>query len=182
MAASSERHGAGPVAFLPNLLTASRLALGPAFVLVFPSDPTSAFLLALMAAGTDFVDGRLARRLGVGSPGGAALDVLGDAVFILCGLSALAYAGVLSVLLPLAAAASLLALAMVWSRSFAVEGSGGRGVADLLGHTAGILNYGAVVVGSGFVAFGIPISLRSASVLVAVLNVAPIAIRRFSRP
>lgn len=181
MAGSSERRAPRAIALAPDLLTASRLALGPAFVVVFPSDPGLAFFLALLAAGTDFVDGRLARWLGVGSARGAALDVVGDAVFVLAGLSTLAYAGVLSAALPCAAAVSLTALALSWRRG-SPTGGGGRGPADLLGHAAGILNYGGVLVGSGFVAFDVPIPLYGASVLVALVNVAPIVLRWVSRP
>lgn len=163
-------------AILPDLLTGSRLVLGPLFVWTFPLSPTWAFVLGLVAATTDFVDGRLARRLGAGSARGAVLDVTGDAVFVLSGLGALAWAGVLSWALPIAAACSLLALAVAWRRRPEAV-SRPRPLPDLLGHAAGILNYGAVLVGSGFVAFEVPIALHAASLLVALINVAPIVLR-----
>ncbi len=169
--------GSRSPSFLPDVLTGSRFVLGPLFALSLPSAPGLAFVLAGVAAATDFVDGRLARRLGGGSSRGAALDVVGDGVFVLCGLGALAWARVLAASLPVAAAVSLLALARVWHRRPSAGDGGPRGWPDSLGHVAGILNYGAVFVGAGFVAFEVPISLHGASVLVAVVNVAPIAMR-----
>ena len=162
---------------LPDLLTGSRLLLGPLFVAVYPASPMGGLVIACVAAGTDFFDGKLARRLGGGSTRGAALDVVGDAVFVLCGLGALAWAGVLSFALPVAAAISLLALARAWSKATDRPVVSSRGPADLLGHAAGVLNYGAVAVGAGFVAFGVPFSLHAASVLVALVNLGPIALR-----
>lgn len=165
---------------LPDLLTGSRLALGPLFVLALPVSAGVAFLLALLAAATDFVDGKLARRFGGGSTRGAILDVLGDAVFVLSGLFALAAVGTLSWALPIASLLSLSALARAWWSHPPRPGSGGRrGVPDWIGHTAGILNYGAVCVGSGFMAFGISLDLLWASRGVAVVNVLPIALRWF---
>lgn len=168
---------------LPDLLTGSRLILGPAFALAFPGRPMLAFGIAVVASATDFFDGRLARRLGGGSSRGAALDVVGDAVFVVSGLATLAWAGVLSPALPVAALVSLLALARAWPaiRSAAADGRAERGPADLLGHAAGILNYGAVVVGAGFVALDIAIPLQRASEVVAVVNVAPIVMRAWAR-
>lgn len=166
----------------PNLLTGSRLLLGPLFAVVFSAAPGAAFVIALVAAATDFVDGRLARRLGVGSARGAVLDVVADAVFVLTGLGVLASAGVLSVTLPIGAAVSLSALGVAWWRGPARVASQVRGWPDLVGHAAGILNYGAVLVGSGFVAFDVPIGLVHASQLVALLNVLPIVLRWLGRP
>ena len=88
---------------LPDLLTGSRLVLGPLFAVLLFWAPTGAFVVSGLAAATDFLDGRLARRLGQGSDRGAVLDVVCDAVFVLTGLTALAWAGVLSVALPIAA-------------------------------------------------------------------------------
>ncbi|MDG2308347.1 MAG: CDP-alcohol phosphatidyltransferase family protein [Candidatus Binatia bacterium] len=167
---------------LPDLLTGSRLVLGPLFAVLLFWAPTGAFVVSGLAAATDFLDGRLARRLGQGSDRGAVLDVVCDAVFVLTGLTALAWAGVLSVALPIAAALSLLALARVWGgrRSSGEAPTSSRGWADATGHVAGVLNYGAVFVGAGFVALEIPLSLIRASELVALINVAPIGLRWFA--
>lgn len=165
-------------AALPDLLTGSRMVLGPAFVIALPWSARAAFGLAVAAAMTDFVDGRLARRLGVGSARGAVLDVAADAVFVLAGLTSLALLGVLSVALPAAAAISLLGLALGWRRRS--EPGTRREWPDGIGHLAGILNYGAVLVGSGFVAFDVPIPLQRASELVALINLLPIGLRWLS--
>ena len=98
---------AGLRARLPDLLTGVRLVLGPLFVGLLPGSPLPAFLVAIVASVSDFVDGKLARRLGVGSTRGAILDVVCDGVFVLCGLVALASAGTLSWALPVAALVSL---------------------------------------------------------------------------
>ena len=64
---------------LPNALSALRLALVPVLWLFALRDAAGAVAAGLVLAGvTDFLDGRLARRLGVASPFGAKLDSLAD--------------------------------------------------------------------------------------------------------
>jgi len=171
------REPGGRAAVLPDVLTGSRFVLGPLFAATFPVSPGLALAIAALAAATDFVDGRLARALGVGSRRGAALDVSADAAFVLIGLGVLARAGVLSVALPVAAAISLAALAREWRRP-----PGGlaatRDRPDRVGHAAGILNYGAVLAGAGVAAFDVPVPLHAASLGVALLNLLPILLRR----
>ena len=169
---------AGLRARLPDLLTGVRLVLGPLFVGLLPGSPLPAFLVAIVASVSDFVDGKLARRLGVGSTRGAILDVVCDGVFVLCGLVALAWAGTLSWALPAAALVSLLALARAWWRNPPRPGQRRqRTWPDRIGHGAGVLNYGAVCVGAGFLALGISFDLLWASRLVALVNVLPILMR-----
>ncbi len=69
---------------LPNALTILRIGLGVA-LLLFGPDLRSATLLVCIAgaAMTDGLDGYLARRLGVSSRFGAALDLAADGVFFL---------------------------------------------------------------------------------------------------
>lgn len=173
----------------PMLLSASRLVLAPLFVASMPgagAAPQASLAplaIALLAAATDFVDGRLARRTGSTSAAGAALDVAGDAAFVLCALAALARSGAVVPALPLAAAVALAAFA--WSRrggapttSPAAAPPAPRAVADVLGHAAGVLNYGAVIVASA-----LPLvpraaaAVRWASVAVAIANLAPLLAR-----
>lgn len=72
-----------------NLLTLARLLLSPLlFMLILQADDTrgaswAAFGLGLAMAGTDFFDGRVARRAGVTSRSGAFLDPLADKVVVL---------------------------------------------------------------------------------------------------
>ncbi len=69
---------------LPNLLTASRIALSPVFLWVFLiDDPTARWVawgLALFFEGTDIVDGFLARKLQQTSKLGKILDPLADSM------------------------------------------------------------------------------------------------------
>lgn len=57
-------------------------------------------LLILVAVATDFFDGRLARRLGTGSPAGMLFDHATDFLFVTSALFGAARAGVLTVWLP----------------------------------------------------------------------------------
>jgi phosphatidylglycerophosphate synthase len=168
---------------VPWTLSILRLVLGPAYVLSLEMSATLPLVIALLAAASDFVDGRLARRLGVASPAGAVLDVVGDGVFVLAALAALAAGARLSWLLPVAVALALAGLALAtWRRRAAPAGAGGarpaRGPADRAGHAAGIANYAVVIAASVAVAGWVGADwLLPVSVAVAVLNLAPLALR-----
>lgn len=75
---------------LPNLLTLSRILLIPFFVLVYliPGESTYLYAAALfaLAAGTDWLDGYLARRLGQTTPFGAFLDPVADKLIVVSAL------------------------------------------------------------------------------------------------
>jgi CDP-diacylglycerol--glycerol-3-phosphate 3-phosphatidyltransferase len=91
---------------LPTLLTLFRIAMGPAIAalvlwaasVVYEDRLLAGFVYALcfilfvLAAATDWLDGWLARKLGAVTPLGAALDHTADKVLITCVLVALAYA------------------------------------------------------------------------------------------
>ncbi|MBI5330976.1 MAG: CDP-alcohol phosphatidyltransferase family protein [Betaproteobacteria bacterium] len=81
---------------LPNLLTASRLALTP-FVAwrLYLGDVEGAFWLFSLAALTDLLDGALARLLNQRSVLGAWLDPIADKVMLLTTLTMLAMTGLL---------------------------------------------------------------------------------------
>jgi phosphatidylglycerophosphate synthase len=169
---------------LPTTLSLLRLVLGPAFVLALEMSATLPLVVALLAATSDFVDGRLARRLGVSSTRGAVLDVVGDGVFVLSALAALAAGRYLSWLLPAATALALTGLALAaWRRRAAAPAAPGaerprRGPADRAGHAAGIANYATVIAGSVVVAGWVAGPwLVPVSVAVAVLNLAPLLLR-----
>lgn len=193
---------------LPLLLSASRILLGPVYALALWSVRDSIavgpaavaataaqrgaavagagialalpLVVAALASVTDFADGRLARRLGTGSPAGAVLDVVADAVFLLCALAALAAAGLVPWFLPTAAAASLSALALDWRRRppGARTGTETRTLADRLGHLAGVLNFAVVLTASGVPLGLFPRAwLRVACAIAAGLNLVPIALR-----
>ncbi|MEZ5961183.1 MAG: CDP-diacylglycerol--glycerol-3-phosphate 3-phosphatidyltransferase [Hyphomonadaceae bacterium] len=91
---------------IPTLLTVFRIAMGPAIAALvlwasndLHSDPllsgfiyALAFIIFLLAASTDWLDGYLARKWNAVTPLGAALDHAADKVLITCVLIALAYA------------------------------------------------------------------------------------------
>ena len=70
---------------IPNLLSVVRLLLVPVFLwLVLGPEQDELALLVLMVAGiTDYLDGKLARRLNQTSTVGAILDPVADRLFIL---------------------------------------------------------------------------------------------------
>ncbi|MFC6152396.1 CDP-alcohol phosphatidyltransferase family protein [Nocardioides yefusunii] len=106
----------GDVVTVPNLLSGLRLLLTPLFVyLVLARDAEVAGALVLLLAGlTDWLDGRLARRLGHDTRLGAVLDVVADRVHLVAVAFTLAAHDVvpwwLALLLPLR---DLLMLALV---------------------------------------------------------------------
>ena len=169
--------------WLPWSLSLLRLVLGPFYVLALEMGAALPFVVAVVAAVSDFVDGRLARRLGAASRAGAVLDVVGDGVFVVASLGALASLGIVTWLLPIAVVLALagLAVASLQARRPAdavPAGTRPRGPADRAGHAAGIVNYGAVLAGSAAVAGWIDGGwILPASVAVAVLNVSPLALR-----
>jgi CDP-diacylglycerol--glycerol-3-phosphate 3-phosphatidyltransferase len=75
------------IAQLPNVLTVGRIIAVPLFVALFYwtsnpwADPLAAFVF-IVAAITDWVDGYLARRLGVTTPLGAFLDPVADKLIV----------------------------------------------------------------------------------------------------
>ncbi len=71
---------------LPNLLTFSRILMIPVFVGVYflpiPLNHQLAAVVFLLAAFTDWLDGYLARRMGLTSPLGAFLDPVADKLIV----------------------------------------------------------------------------------------------------
>jgi CDP-diacylglycerol--glycerol-3-phosphate 3-phosphatidyltransferase len=75
---------------VPNLLTLLRMALIPAFVLVYYMPyayaPMVATIIFTAAGVTDWLDGYLARKLGQHSPFGAFLDPVADKLMVVAAL------------------------------------------------------------------------------------------------
>ncbi len=69
---------------LPNLVTFARLALIPLFIWLAlgPKQITAAFIVGGIAGSTDFIDGKLARRLGQVSKLGTAMDPFVDRLLV----------------------------------------------------------------------------------------------------
>jgi CDP-diacylglycerol--glycerol-3-phosphate 3-phosphatidyltransferase len=89
---------------MANALTVARLLLvAPFAALVVRGDAHSAALAAVLlvaAIATDLADGPVARRLGTVSTTGGTLDHTSDFLFVTSGLSAAAYRGTVSWVLP----------------------------------------------------------------------------------
>lgn len=82
---------------VPNLLTAARLALAPAFLwLYLAGDTDGALLVFAVAAATDVLDGMLARVLRQETRLGALLDAAADKLLLACALLGLAARGELA--------------------------------------------------------------------------------------
>jgi cardiolipin synthase len=85
---------------LPNLLTLARIVVIPVIVALFyvPGDGARWLVFALFAAAgiTDFLDGWLARRMGVTSAIGRFLDPIADKLLVAALLLMLVSSGVLS--------------------------------------------------------------------------------------
>ncbi|WP_428409837.1 CDP-diacylglycerol--glycerol-3-phosphate 3-phosphatidyltransferase [Hyphococcus sp.] len=85
---------------MANLITLARMALVIPFVFAFlanaPWNMTAALVIFVIAALTDFVDGRVARARGETSALGAALDPIADKLLIAAALILLARNGVIA--------------------------------------------------------------------------------------
>jgi phosphatidylglycerophosphate synthase len=102
--------------------------------------------LASAAAVTDFIDGRLARRLDAVSAAGRWLDSVGDVTFVLAALFSEVALGALPFYIPALIALSFTQYAV---DSMILAHSEGGPVRSRLGHWGGIINY-ALVLGFAF--------------------------------
>lgn len=98
----------------------------------------AALAIWVMAAASDWLDGRLARRFG-GSRWGGVLDVTGDVVFVGSGLVTAAVLGVVPPLAPVAVGCAVVAYAVA-SRKASREGTI-RLAYSRLGHAGGVANW-----------------------------------------
>jgi cardiolipin synthase (CMP-forming) len=80
--------GSRRVVTIPNALSAIRIALIPAFVLLLAGDGTrlAGFVLMGLVVATDWVDGYVARRMGQVTELGKLLDPLADRLVLAAGL------------------------------------------------------------------------------------------------
>ena len=179
-----ERHQ-GMSRYAANAVTALRVLLTPLFAWsVARSDGgltgwLAAALFVVIAA-SDFVDGRLARRLGAASHVGRLLDHLADIAFIMSALLAYAGRGVVPWWVPAAIGASFTVYVVdSW------WGSGTRGLPALvgsrIGHAGGVLNYGLIGILVGNESMGLhllsPSMMSGLYLLVPLYSGAAIATR-----
>jgi phosphatidylglycerophosphate synthase len=130
---------------LPNGLSALRFALAAVWIELAAAGHQGrlAFaIVAILAAGSDFIDGRIARRLGVASGSGRWLDGIADVTFVLAALFCEAAAGAIPYYIPILIALSFSQYA-IDSALIAERASGP--VKSRLGHWGGIINYALVI-------------------------------------
>ncbi|HYK64822.1 MAG TPA: CDP-alcohol phosphatidyltransferase family protein [Patescibacteria group bacterium] len=133
------------LAHIPNILSALRFALAAVWIelamrghqgrLAFP-------IVAIAAAGSDFIDGRIARRLGVASGRGRWIDGIADVTFVLAALVCEAATGAIPYYIPILIAVSFSQYAI----DSAVVGARASGpIKSRLGHWGGIINYALAI-------------------------------------
>jgi phosphatidylglycerophosphate synthase len=131
--------------------------------------------IALLAAGSDFIDGRIARRLGTVSGSGRWLDGVADVTFVLAAIFCEADAGAIPFYIPIL-------IAISFSQYVIDSVAIGRGAAgpikSRLGHWGGIINYAIVIT----LAFAPPPAtpgaiVRDLAPLIALFYVAAISER-----
>jgi phosphatidylglycerophosphate synthase len=132
------------LAQIPNGLSALRFALAAIWVelAMHGHDGRLAFaIVAVVAAGSDFVDGRIARRLGVASGRGRWLDGIADVTFVLAALLSEAVAGAIPFYIPILIAVSFSQYAI---DSVLIGPPAAGPIKSRLGHWGGIINYALV--------------------------------------
>ncbi|PIE10158.1 MAG: CDP-diacylglycerol--glycerol-3-phosphate 3-phosphatidyltransferase [Rhodobacterales bacterium] len=117
---------------LPNILTVIRLLAAPMVAGVFvilPRGPAdwAALVLFVLAAATDWLDGRIARRWGLESRFGAMLDPIADKAMVVIALALVMALGGIN-------GAILIPAALILFREVFVSG-----LREFLGDTAGLL-------------------------------------------
>jgi phosphatidylglycerophosphate synthase len=133
------------LAQIPNGLSALRFVLAAVWIALAAHQHHGrlAFaLIALAASASDFIDGRVARRLGVASGGGRWLDGIADVTFVLAAISCEAAAGAIPFYIPVLIAVSFSQYAI----DSTVLGQRTTGpVKSRLGHWGGIVNYAIAI-------------------------------------
>ncbi len=133
------------LAQVPNGLSALRFALAAIWVelAAHGHDGRLAYtIVALAAAGSDFIDGRIARRLGVASGSGRWLDGIADVTFVLAALICEASVGAIPLCIPLLIA---LSFSQYVIDSIVIGQPAAGPIRSRLGHWGGIINYALVI-------------------------------------
>jgi phosphatidylglycerophosphate synthase len=128
-----------------NLLSASRFALGAAWLVAFVHGarrPEVLGPIALSAALSDFADGPLARQMRSVHWFGRWLDSLADIAFVLTALTCEAQAGAIPVYIPVLIGISFAQFAI---DSIVISGSA-IPVKSRLGHWGGVINFALVLL------------------------------------
>ena len=133
------------LAQIPNGLSALRFALAAIWIELAARGHQGrlAFaIVAIVAAGSDFVDGRIARRLEVASGSGRWLDGIADVTFVLAALFCEAAARAIPFYIPILIALSFSQYAI---DSIVIGARASGPIRSRLGHWGGIINYAIVI-------------------------------------
>jgi phosphatidylglycerophosphate synthase len=133
------------LAQIPNGLSALRFVLAAIWVELASHghDGRGAFaIIAIVAAGSDFIDGRIARLLGVASGRGRWLDGIADVTFVLAAIFCEAAVGAIPFYIPILIALSF--SQYVIDSVLLAQPTAGP-VKSRLGHWGGIINYALVI-------------------------------------
>lgn len=139
------RRNAVMLAQIPNGLSALRFALAAIWVELAAhghQGRLSFATVALTAAASDFIDGRIARRLGVASGSGRWLDGVADVTFVLTAIFCEARAGAIPFYIPILIA---LSFSQYVIDSVVIGQPAAGPIRSRLGHWGGIINYAIVI-------------------------------------
>jgi cardiolipin synthase len=133
------------LAQIPNALSAVRFALAAIWIELVTHGHQGRLVFAIVAiaaAGSDFIDGRIARRLGVASGSGRWLDGIADVTFVLAALFCAAAKGAIPLYIPILIALSFSQYAV---DSLLIGQPATGPIRSRLGHWGGIINYALVI-------------------------------------
>jgi phosphatidylglycerophosphate synthase len=134
-----------------DALTLGRLLAAVVLPVLLRRGGSLPLVVFAMAALSDFVDGRLARRAARPTRHGAVLDNVADVAFVLAGTITTAVAGLTSWAVPVSIALSAGSYAAASARLTA-GASAPRLARSTLGHAAGVCNYACVGLAAGAIA------------------------------
>jgi phosphatidylglycerophosphate synthase len=162
---------------MADALSVMRFVLAVAMPWLLPRGGALPLVAWSLAALSDFIDGRLARRQGTTSLRGAVLDNAADVAFVLTGLTAAVAIGLVPWFLPASIGVSAGAYAAASTRA---RPEGPQLARSRLGHWAGVLNYACLGLVTGAVAWpgaGWSPLLAVAAAVTASVNLAAVALR-----
>lgn len=127
-----------------NALTLTRFGLAAAWIAIYLAAYATQLgflLIAIAATASDFFDGRVARRLGVGGGAGQWLDPVADVTFVLAALGCAAAAGAIPLYIPILIVASFSQYVLDSRILHRADGP----IRSRLGHYGGVVNYALVL-------------------------------------
>ncbi len=168
-------------AILVAVTSALRFVLAAGWIALWYTarrDPPVLGSIAIVAAASDFLDGRLARMLRVESAGGRWLDALADVTFIVVALAIESSSGAIPAYIPLLVAILFTQYAL---DSLILGGPRTGPIGSRLGHFAGVVNFG-LVIALAFAPATLGRLMRDIAPLLAVLYLAAMVERAARYP